>query len=224
MGYKACFFKGCRLWESFRKWAPSASSAENVNSGARRLYPVLVPGSPNWRWRIDVDCFVHKHASVDASLDVFDSTLLALVQKNKTLVGLSQTLGLLAYVRDLDRKGSVGSSYSAGAAAVNIGAPGGGWTPTSGRYVLFRDTDSQAGFVVSITGWSAPNLTVTLPEAIDSDWEVYDCPVYFPDCRPIGMSHGDIDTNSLGDFRPSVVYSFVGAADPVFSSDYDQDI
>jgi hypothetical protein len=210
VSYKFAFFKGLRLYHSLVEMDDPITMDVPRIVGLTRKLGKSRPDSPSATYNLSVRCWWDPQAAV-AEEDTQTAFNIATTSMKKDLIDASQETGPLSWVRDSTRKGDVDEVVSvSGLQAVDLTGLGGSWTPTAGRYILFRDPDSGEGFVVPIVSWSSPAVTVNIPVLSaypDTTWEVYDVQFYYPQVSFKGMVKGGAPS-PLDNWRPSVIYSF----------------
>lgn len=207
---RAFFFAGIRLIDEGLKWESDPSrGSEILNPGVRRKYAVLDPYSANFSRTLRVTCRQDLVSAV-SDLSMADTLDAMMMQLEERLIQASTEASPVSRVPDDTRTANVSGSYVAGGPTpVTITGLGGGWTPTVGRLVLFRDAATGNGFVSTITAYSGGVLTALLDEDISGSWDVYDCVAVFSGCLFSRMEHGAIEVSQRSDeWRPSIVYEF----------------
>jgi len=222
---KAVYFKGVRLWENLRYWTGAAQrTGEMTFQGVKQTNVSLNPESPNFNREITVHTTIAPVTAVD-DLSVQATVHAALLQEEKRLLAVADSLGDLAWVEDTDQKASVSGAETAGAGVqVEHGATGGSWTTEAGHYVLVRQPSTGLGFVSIINSRAAGYVNIDLDVDIDATWDIVNIAMHFPDVAYQRMDPGA--PNQVGDdkWRADVVYLFQSATDPVFASDYNIDL
>lgn len=218
---RAFYFGGIRLLDEGQKWSSSpARGSEIVNVGVRRTYARPDPYSANFTRGLRVVC---RHDLVTAYSDMNEADTLdaKLMQHEAALIAMSRSNADVSRVPDDTRNVAVTGNAATGPQAVPVGVPAGGWVPTPGRLVLFRNPTTGAGFVTSVTSYVANSLGASLALPVTNAWEVLDVVAVFPEAMFLRMEQGGISVDQRTDeWRPEIAYEFVTASDGVWAADH----
>ena len=220
---KACFFGGIRLWDCLRYWvqAPARTGTARAQ-GVFQRRGLLVPDSPNVFRDLRVRCTIDPVVPV-GDLSAQGTLYVGLAQMDAALVQASSEPAELTWVEDDARLASVTGGPYAPSASVVVPhtAPGGGWSPVAGHYLLFRNPTSRDGFVAFCEAEDGSSVTVTIPVQIDSSWELIDAPFYWPSTIYERMNPGEPENTGGDFFRANVEYSFSSSDDLIYPPDYE---
>lgn len=193
------------------------------------MYGKLITGSPNWNWRIDVECWVDPMVAPAPDVGDYEAPLLAMLQLNNDFINHSKETAPLSYVQNTDNGTVVTQALNPPPVGIQtLVIPDLGpsdWTPVEGGLVLIHSPTSGEGIHTTIIDYDdvLDTVIVDAPVGIPTGWKIKEVVAYFPDCRFVGMTHGDIHPYR-GDFRQAVIYSFEGQSAPVMSQNHYVDL